>query len=715
MDIKAYAYGLPRLGEKREYKKLIEGYWKGKIDEKSLREGIESLQRYMIDNYKKYVDMYPVGEITYYDNMLDMAIIVGLYDVQNLQDYYDLCRGKRALKLTKWFDTNYHYLAPDFSGKDVKELELKWNKPSFYKSKFPDGIPYLIGPYTFLKLSRGVDNNFEELLNKIGEIYTKICCNFEIVHIEEPSFVTDIKKCEIKTIEDLYKKIAESGVKINLITYYDSIDFLKDFYDLPVKSFGIDLINGKENLITIEKYGFPDDKILIAGVVNGRNIWRTDLERTLRLIEDISKRVKNIWISNAGPLYHLPITIKNENFPENIKKSLSFANERLEELKVLKLLLSSEKVNEDIIKDYERKNLEYIYFDERSMPKVEKRKHVHLDLPLFPTTTIGSFPQTKEVRVIRNKYKNGLITDMEYNNFIKQKIGEVIELQEKIGLDVLVHGEFERSDMVEYFAEKLDGFLTTKNGWIISYGTRCYKPPINFGNIKRTKPLALNEIVYARTLTEKPVKAILTGPVTMIAWSYVRDDVRIDVIANQIALCIKEEIEDLVKEGVKIIQIDEPAFREKAPLKKRKWRNYFRWAVNAFNIASSIDSDIQIHTHMCYSDFGEIMEYILKMNFDVISVEATRSRGEILDSFEKVNFDREIGLGVWDVHSPRVPEIDEMFRVVDRALKVIPPDKFWINPDCGLKTRGWDEVIASLNNMVKVANILRARFQDSNK
>ncbi|MCK4307000.1 5-methyltetrahydropteroyltriglutamate--homocysteine S-methyltransferase, partial [candidate division WOR-3 bacterium] len=676
--MKTYAYGFPRLGQNREYKKSIESFWKRETSKQELVSKIFQLEREIIDKYENSVDKFPVGEMTFYDNMLDTALMLGLYPYKTLEEYYDLCWGKSALELSKWFNTNYHYLIPEFpqdfspSPQDsANKFKLLWNKPkeAFERYKIGakrksrsggKGIPYMIGPFTFLKLSKGLKSkDFEDSLLALGAIYKEIIKDFPEVHIDEPALVMEISQVELSLFKQVYNEIGHSS-KINLFTYYDSVDYLEILYSLPLQAIGLDFVQGKANLDEIRKYGFPEDKVLIAGIVNGRNVLRGNIEYYLALLKELSGYAKNIEISNAGPLYHLPISVKQEKFPPELSGKLAFANEKLEELKTIGRMVEEReptlknledfkhKIPQDIKRLKEKDFKRAVTFQER-----RKIQNKVLDLPLFPTTTIGSFPQTPDIRKKRADFRTGKISKEEYKSFIKTKIEELIKLQEDIGLDVLVHGEFERSDMIEFFAEKLEGITTTKNGWIISYGTRCYRPPIIYDDVKRKAPLTLEEIAFAQSITKKPVKAILTGPVTIVSWSFVRDDIPLPLVAYQISLALQEEVKDLEKAGIKIIQIDEPAFREKTPIKKRDWETYFDWAIKSFRLASSLSSpETQIHTHMCYSEFGEILEYIEKMDFDCITIEASRSRGDTLQYFKDINFERQIGPGVWDVHSP---------------------------------------------------------------
>jgi len=724
--METYAYGFPRLGENREFKKIVESLWKKELSEDEFKKAFEELEENILFIYKKFVDKHPVGEMTKYDKMLDTALFFGIYKVKNFDEYYQLCRGKNALELTKWFNTNYHYLVPDFSriNDDFLFKQVNFEDVKKYK-KHEKGIPYIIGPFTFLKLSKGINNGkFKDFLLYLSGVYSELLDELHEIHIDEPAFCLELSDEEIGVIKKTYNNFKKCKCKIYLFTYYDSVNFLKELYDLPVYAIGLDFINGKENIDHIKKYGFPDDKFLIAGIVNGRNIWRTNIKERVKFLEEISSYAKSIIISNASPLYHLPITVEGENLDEKLIKKIAFAKERLYELKLISNAFEgdwqlADEWNEETgvfgkndnvrerIKNLKDKDFQrHCDYTER----YKKQKEI-LNLPLFPTTTIGSFPQDKEVRRKRYLFKKGKINDTEYKKFVQERIKDVIKFQKEIGLDVLVHGEFERTDMVEFFAQRLKGIATIENGWVISYGTRCYRPPIIYGDVSRPEPMTVEEISFAQNQTQKPVKGMLTGPVTILAWSYVREDIPVEEVAYQIALCLQDEVKDYEEKGIKIVQIDEPAFREKAPIKKRNWDKYFNWAVKSFNlIVSQAKPETQIHTHMCYSEFGEIIKYILKMDFDVITIETSRSKGDIIEYFQNVDFKRQIGLGVWDIHSPYVPSVEEMKEIVNRALKAFPKENFWINPDCGLKTRDWPETKIALENLVKLAKEMRNVF-----
>lgn len=716
--MKSFAFGFPRLGKNREYKFAIEGFWRGEISEDKLINALSELQKENIKIYKGKVDFFPEGEISFYDPMLDIAILCGLYNPKDLVEYYKLCRGKNALELTKWFNTNYHYLVTDFRslGKFSFRLNLDNVALKFKKCDFPN----FIGPFTFLKLSKGIPkSSFRNFFLLVVEVYKEIILNYKKVLIEEPAFVMDIEKDEIELIREGYEKLAEAGKEIWLLTYYDSIDFMGVLINLPLSAIGIDFVRGRKSYEYILEKGFPEDKILIAGLVDGRNVWKNDVKESVNMLNKLSQKVPNIIVSNASPLYHLPVSLSKEtHLDQRLKRCLAFAEEKLDEISLIckcydgiipfpkKVSLRNYGKNRSVQKRIKSlKENDFI----KSLSYKERRKKQEeiLKLPLFPTTTIGSFPQTDEIRKKRVDYLNEKITEKEYKEFIYKKIDELIEFQEEVGIDVFVHGEFERSDMVEFFAQRLSGIATTQHGWIISYGTRVYRPPIIYGDISRTKPMTIDEIYYAQSKTNKPVKGMLTGPVTIIAWSYCREDIPLRDIAYQIALCLRDEILDYEKIGIKIVQIDEPAFREKAYIKRKDWEDYFEWAIKAFNLATNTNPFTQIHTHMCYSEFGEIIDYIKKLNFDVISIESARSKGDLIESIYTIGIERQVGFGIWDVHSPDVPTIEDMLEIERKALQKIPKENIWLNPDCGLKTRDWPETKKALKNLVEVAKKLR--------
>ena len=753
--VRTFAFGFPKLGEKREFKRLLENFWKGKISEEELLKGMEELNLWRVSLYRENVDLIPSNELSFYDFMLDTAVMVGAIpsrfgEYKGLETYFEMARGKNALELTKWFNTNYHYLVPELEGENFKLLE---NKPlkeyKFFKEKGYDTVPQVIGLYTFLKLSKApkrveedglpvitlekldTKERLERFAGALLPVYKELLLSLKDagvkrVHFEEPALVMDTQDYEWEVVEEIYRELSDAGVEIGLLTYYDSVSDYERFVNLPVKALHLDLVSNEENLKNLKEKGFPEGKELIAGIINGRQPWRANLREKLNLIEELLKISENLTISNATPLYHLPVSVEPEDeLPKGLKERLAFAKEKLRELKLLKEALEGKGDSLREVEESERV-MTAVYAQNpevrrrvaslkeedfrRELPYKERDKIQRdiLKLPLFPTTTIGSFPQTEDVRKMRTAYRTGKISEEEYKKFIKEKIKYAIEVQEEIGLDVLVHGEFERSDMVEYFAIKMDGIATTKHGWVLSYGSRVYRPPIIYGDVSRPKPMTVEEITYAQSLTSKPVKGMLTGPVTILNWSYYREDIPKREIAYQIALALLDEVRDLEKEGIKIIQIDEPAFREGAPLKRKDWPEYFDWAIKAFRLCSRAKPETQIHTHMCYSEFNEIIEYIYEMDFDVISIEASRSKGEIIEVFEKFKgWDRQIGIGVYDIHSPAIPTKEEMKAIMERAMRVLPKELLWVNPDCGLKTRRWEEVIPALKNMVDMAKELR--------
>jgi len=752
--MKTLAYGFPKLGERREFKSLLENFWKNKIDESEFVEGMNALRDWMVSNYKEHVDVIPSNELSYYDFVLDTAVMIGAIpsrfgQYEGLKTYFEMARGKQALEMTKYFNTNYHYLVPELEGTNFKLLKnYPLEEYRYFKEKGIETVPKILSPFTFLKLSKAIrkvegqglpffelsklenQQDFEAYFNAVFGVYEEVLKKLKEegvkeILVEDPALCLELEDYEWDIVEEMYSCMSKY-VDINVLTYYDSVSNYQRYVSLPVKALGFDLVSNKENLENIRKFGFPKEKELIAGVINGRQVWRACLDEKIRLVEELSRYAKDVIIANSCPLFHLPVSVEFENeMEQELKERLAFAKEKLFELKVIKLavegdqqakmevervknILSSKFGEVQEVKERVRKLREEDFT--RSVPYSERIKLQQeiLKLPLLPTTTIGSFPQTEEVRKKRTEYRSGKISSAEYEEFIKRQIEHVIKVQEEIGLDVLVHGEFERTDMVEFFAEKLGGVATTKHGWVLSYGSRVYRPPIIYGDVYRPEPMTLKEITYAQSLTQKPVKGMLTGPVTILNWSYYREDIPKEEIAYQIALALLDEVRDLENAGIKIIQIDEPAFREGAPLKRRDWDDYFRWAVRAFRLCSNAKPQTQIHTHMCYSEFNEVIHYIHQMDFDVISIEASRSKGEIISAFENFkDWDRQIGIGVYDIHSPAIPDKQSIRLVLERAMKVLPVELLWVNPDCGLKTRKWEEVVPSLKNMVEVAEELR--------
>ncbi len=760
-------YGYPKLGEKNEFKKITEAFFDKLIDEKTYIEKINEQKLKYAKTILKYSDYFVCNDFSAFDFMLDVAIMTNITkprfgDYQGLSTYFEAARGENSYPLKKWFNTNYHYLCCEISdGEFSLSQNIILDDFLFYKKNGVESTASVVAPFTFLTLSdineKLVYNKiktknekviFENISDSLVDVYNNILKELEIngcksIIFYDPALVYELSSWQWDIVERIYNRIS-TKLDIYLFTFYESVDCYDRFIKLPVDGFGFDLVSNEKNLENILNFGFPGNKKFFAGIVNGRNIFKSNIEKKANIVEILSKKVNDLIITNSCPLFHLPITKYSEkNMDRRIFDNISFAEQRAEELceiqkyfneKTDSISAAYEKFDfsstfyknketqiqkpsnidqnyvDDLAGKIEDKKVEDFDLKREKRTDYEKRKEIQdkiFKLPLYPTTTIGSFPQTQELRKLRYQYKKGLIDKTFYRIEIYLQIKNAIELQEKLGLDVLVHGEFERSDMVEYFAQKLGGITTTENGWILSYGTRVYRPPIIFGDVRRTQALTIEEYSYAQCLTEKPVKAILTGPITISHWSYVLDNLTEQKVLLDLAVALNEEIRDLEKIGAKIIQIDEPAFRESAPVKKSNWNKHFNFASEIFNITSFCKDETQIHTHMCYSDFSEIISYIDKMDFDVISIEAARTQGKVAEEFKKIGFNRQIGIGVFDVHTPEVASYEKIKNVVDRVIKIFPVESIWINPDCGLKTRKWDEVIPSLSNMVEVAKSLR--------
>jgi len=764
MAIKTTAFGYPKIGPNRELKKVVESYWAGQITKEELYKLTEEIQIQRLKTlYEAELDYIPSNDFSLYDFILDISTMLGVIpkrfgDNYDIDTYFAMARGSKtavACEMTKWFDTNYHYIVPEFEN----EFKLLKNRPlDSYKFALEKiGIetkPVIVGPFTYVWLGKvpkkqegtllvhmvksRESERFKELVINASKIYNQILKELEAngvkaIQLDEPALVLDLEEDDVAILTESYRTLTQGlkDIEVFVHTYYEGLSRYEEIVNnLPVSGIGLDFTVNDENLENLKKFGFPKDKKLIAGIVSGRDPWKIDFAKTVDLINQILNFVSEdkLIISNSSPLFHLPVSIEYEkgHLDERLINLLSFANERLDELKMLKKIINEgfpvPSQNLQAIRDEfkdERVRRRVAEIDENKIGRKDNFKERYqkqislLGLPKFPTTTIGSFPQTKEVRKARADFVAGKISQDEYENFIKEQIRNVIKIQEELGLDVLVHGEFERSDMVEFFGQKMKGFAFTKNGWVQSYGTRCVRPPIIYGDVSRPEPMTVKEISYAQSLTSKPVKGMLTGPVTILSWSFYRKDIPKKEIAYQIALALRDEVSDLEKAGIKVIQIDEPAFREGLPLKKSKQKEYLEWAVNAFKLTNEqVKAETQIQTHMCYSEFNEIIEYIYAMDSDVILIEASRSKGEILDAFEKFKYDHAIGPGVYDIHSPRIPTIEEMLEIAERSIKLIDKNLIWINPDCGLKTRNWEEVIPSLKNMVTVAKIMRERYGD---
>jgi 5-methyltetrahydropteroyltriglutamate--homocysteine methyltransferase len=751
MRQKTLITGFPRIGEKRELKKALEKYWGGKIScDKLLTTAYELRKKHWIFQKKAGVDFISCNDFSLYDGMLDTIIMLNAVpdrfkDIENpLQLYFAMARGTdkiRAMEMTKWFNTNYHYIVPELDS-SIKFHLNPFKIISEYKEAKELGIENpkinIIGPLTFLGLSKTKNRKSTyEYFDMILPIYVKL---LEIlseidktvyIQMEEPIFVKGPNTKQIELLKICYKMLTsvKKNIKLIVTTYFEhSKEATEALSEIPLWGIGLDFVQGKKNL---ESLDYIKDKKLIAGVIDGRNIWINDLKNSIGLLNSITSKIKKeqIIISTSCSLLHLPFTIKNEP-PSKITKWLAFAYEKVEELVLLKKIFHFEEIPLDDIEKLKtntyiisKKLSSEIIINKKVRDKVARIKNrkregnfserikiqkTTLNLPKLPTTTIGSFPQTTELRKLRKNFKKGLISEVKYEEGIKKYIDKCIAFQEDIGLDVFVHGEPERNDMVEYFGEMLEGFHFTENGWVQSYGSRCVKPPIIYGDINRSKPMTVKWIKYAQSRTEKPVKGILTGPVTIMQWSFIRNDICRSRISEQIAVVLRDEIEDLQTAGIKIIQVDEAAFKEGYPLRKENIEEYERWAVENFKLTvSKAKKETQIHTHMCYSEFNDIIKTIEAMDADVISIETARSGNKLLQIFSKAGYKNEIGPGVYDIHSPRIPSVEEFSEQIKLRLEVLPQEQLWINPDCGLKTRKWEEVKPALKNMVKAVKKIR--------
>jgi len=748
--------GYPRIGENREWKKTLEEYWAEKISQEVFEQRMKEIRlNHLRKQIEMGIDLIPVNDSSYYDHMLDMAAMFGLIPNRYayaggavpLSTYFSMARGNAdavASEMTKWFNTNYHYIVPEF-GERIPVLTE--NKPliAYLEAKEHLGIkgkPIIVGPYTFVKLSKGYDTTqFAEIIKQVLPLYQQVLQELEQhgvewVQIDEPAFVTDDSKHDLQIIKAIYEELHDAAPNLGILlqTYFEAVDWYQELITLPVQGIGLDFVHGEEkNKEHLEKFGFPQEKVLAAGVIDGRNIWRSSLVEKWELTQVITRHVSQdrIWIQPSCSLLHVPVSLRQETQLEpEVLGALAFADEKLNEIILLargnqlgQPAISNEiaQSEADLLRLAQSptrhrvgvaERLEQLFSRplERSLAfheRLEVQRDA-LELPLLPTTTIGSFPQTAEVRQARQKYKKAEWGRDQYETFIEEQIKQWIEIQEQIGLDVLVHGEFERTDMVEFFGEKLGGFTFTKNGWVQSYGSRCVKPPVIYGDVEYLQPMTVMESIYAQSLTHKPVKGMLTGPVTILNWSFVRDDISRKQVCQQIALALRQEVEALEAAKIRMIQVDEPALREGLPLKRDKQKEYLDWAVASFRLAtSSVQPSTQIHTHMCYCEFHDFIDVISELDADVISIETSRSHGELVSVFETSSYDKGIGLGVYDIHSPRVPQVEEIQEMVKRGLQVLPPAQFWINPDCGLKTRSIEETVQSLKNMV--AATLRIR------
>ncbi len=755
---KNYVVGFPRIGEQRELKKALESFWAKQISFSDLQKTASELkQRHW--NYQKNagIEFISSNDFSLYDNMLDTAIMLGAIPqrFRNLKDedlYFAMARGTQdaiAMEMTKWFNTNYHYIVPELSLNDTYSLnaskiinEYKEAKALGIKTKIN-----IIGPITFLGLSKRVDRgDTYELLGKILPLYKTLLKEIAqldesiTLQIDEPIFVKDNEVKLLSLIKPTYDTLASLHSNINIVvqTYFEhSNEATKILVHTPVWAIGLDFLHGKENLQSLKLIA-QSNKKLIAGVVDGRNIWKNDIEQTLNLLEDMAKTLdkENIFVASSCSLLHTPFTLcYEEKMDTEIKNWLSYGVEKLDEISLLSKLFFNETLSQkeheqlqankeanqsrksssqihDIKVQNRTQNITKFQRDGEYEERITIQKEL-LGYKDLCTTTIGSFPQTPEVRKARRDFKNAEITQETYEWKMKTYINDCITFQEECGIEVLVHGEPERNDMVEYFGEQLKGYGFSQNGWVQSYGSRCVKPPFIYGDISRQKPMTIDWITYAQSKTKKIMKGMLTGPVTILNWSFVRDDIPRDEVSRQIALAISDEIDDLQQAGIKIIQVDEAAFKEGYPLREAKIKIYEKWAVRDFKLSvSSAKKETQIHTHMCYSEFNDIIRTIEAMDADVISIETARSGNELLKIFAEVGYKQEVGPGVYDIHSPRIPSVEEIVQQIELLLEVLPAEQLWINPDCGLKTRKWAEVRPSLANMVEAVKTVRKKLQN---
>ena len=748
----AHNLGFPRIGAQRELKQAQEAYWKSKISEDELLAvGKQLRARHWQLQHNAGIQLIPAGDFAWYDQMLNMTALLGAAPARfgfkgelSIAQYFQLARGNEqqaAMEMTKWFDTNYHYIVPEFLQSTTFNLSNNWlfDEVAEAQALGINAKPVLIGPLTYLYLGKEKDASTDRLalLPKLLPVYRQILARLksqgvEWVQIDEPVLALDLPQEWINEFTPAYTQLSQASPKILLATYFDSVEAHADLLKaLPVAGLHIDLVRAPQQA-DVFALNYPADKILSVGIVDGRNIWRNNIAASLQTLKGLRELLgKQLWVAPSCSLQHVPVDLNNEtSLDKTIKSWMAFALQKLDE--VAALAQGTREGKEVIAPQLAQANAALesrIYSpllhnravrqrlaalkpgDDKRLSPFRTRiaqQQSRLKLPAFPTTTIGSFPQTASIRAVRAEYKQGKINTPQYIAAIQAEILYAVNKQEALGLDVLVHGEAERNDMVEYFGEQLQGFAFTEFGWVQSYGSRCVKPPVIYGDISRPQPMTVEWTRYAQSLTDKPMKGMLTGPITILQWSFVRNDIPRADTAMQIALAIRDEVQDLEAAGISIIQIDEAALREGLPIKRRDWAHYLEWAVKAFRISTSaVEDTTQIHTHMCYSEFNDILPAIAAMDADVITIETSRSDMELLDAFRAFHYPNDIGPGVYDIHSPRVPGKDEMLRLMRKAAAVIPHERLWINPDCGLKTRGWPEVEAALKNMVAVAHELR--------
>jgi 5-methyltetrahydropteroyltriglutamate--homocysteine methyltransferase len=746
--------GYPRIGPQRELKRALEAYWQGGIDETTLRAAGAALRRQNWEAQRAAgVDLLPVGDFAWYDHVLTTSAMLGNVPRRfsgegsgkvELQNYFSMARGvpgAPAMEMTKWFDTNYHYLVPEFDADTNFRLDASWLTDEV-REALALGLkvkPVVLGPLTYLWLGKRREAGFDRLslLPALLPAYCELLAELkqlgiEWVQFDDPALVLDLPVAWRRCVESAYETLAVVAPKLLLTTYFASAsEQCEQIKRLPVSGVHLDLMRAPQQLRAFMA-GYPDDKVLSLGVIDGRNVWRCDLQQALGVLEPVHQAIGDrLWLAPSCSLLHCPLSLAHEtDFDHEVKGWLAFAQEKLDELESLRrgLLQGRAAIAYEIAVSNGARSSRTLSRrihnpavtaqiatlapsgDQRKSPFAlrSRLQQLRFSLPSFPATTIGSFPQTADIRRARRDYREGSLSEAEYKQRMRREIELVVRKQEALGLDVLVHGESERNDMVEYFGEQLDGFAFTAHGWVQSYGSRCVKPPIIYGDVSRPHAMTVEWTAYAQGLTTKPLKGMLTGPVTLLQWSFVRDDQPRATTALQLAFAIRAEVQDLERAGIGIIQIDEPALREGLPLKQSGHASYLEWAARVFRVAScGVRDDTQIHTHMCYAEFSDILAAVVSLDVDVITIETTRSAMDLLGTLGSADYPNAIGPGVYDIHSPRVPDADEMLGLLKRANAVIPGDRLWVNPDCGLKTRSWTEVEHALANMVTAARALR--------
>lgn len=748
--------GFPRIGRSRELKFALEAYWKGEQTEHALLETADTLRQQHWQDQSQ-LDWIPVGDFSLYDHVLDTSFMLGNIPERvsalagtELDHYFRVARGRspadksacgcvHAGEMTKWFDTNYHYIVPEFASDTRFSLNASRLLDQIRQAQriHPQVKPVILGPVSYLWLGKSRDGSEKlELLGALLAVYAQLLnelksAGIDWVQIDEPVLVMELSESWKHALRQTYYQLQTTPVKLLLTTYFGQLqDNLQLACELPVAGLHLDAVSAPDEIAKVIDW-LPVHKILSLGVVNGRNIWRTDMTAMLDWLEPVHARLQDrLWLAPSCSLLHVPVDAASETkLDREIHSWLAFAVQKLDEVAVLaKALNHGRESVSDILRDNQAAISSRELSNRVHQPPVKARlqqitnalgnrrspyaqraivQHNRFRLPLFPTTTIGSFPQTQQIRQTRRDYRAGQLTDADYRQAMQQEIERCVREQETLGLDVLVHGEPERNDMVEYFGEHLDGFAFTQFGWVQSYGSRCVKPPVIFGDVSHTQPITTEWIQYAQSLTSKPMKGMLTGPVTMLNWSFVRDDQPRSETCLQLALAIRDEVLALEQAGIRMIQIDEAALREGLPLRKAQWNNYLDWAIRAFRIAANgVADQTQIHTHMCYSEFNDIIEAIARMDADVITIETSRSAMELLDAFDRFQYPNEIGPGVYDIHSPNIPSVDSIVQLLKKAAQRIPPERLWVNPDCGLKTRTWEEVKPALSNMITASRQL---------